>query len=140
MFKLHAHGTSSRSVLLHSGKSGDPMKLSISYRHVEFPEPVEKAVNKHLAKIGKLLTVYSPDLVQLRVHFEKHPHRTEFTCSVNLSLPTGTLHASAAAAEAQTSARDAFSELEAQIKKHQSLLRKDFEWKRKRVRVDKALA
>jgi ribosome-associated translation inhibitor RaiA len=116
------------------------MKLSISYRHVEFLEPVEKAVNNHLKKIGKLLITYAPDLVQLRGHFEKHPTRTEFTCSVNLSLPTGTLHASAAAGDAEGSARGAFRELETQIKKHQSLLRKDFQWKRKRVRVDRALA
>jgi ribosome-associated translation inhibitor RaiA len=116
------------------------MKLAISYRHVEFLEPVQKAVNNHLKKIGRLLCTYAPDLVQLRGHFEKHAVRTEFTFSVNLSLPTGTLHASAAASDAESSARTAFSELETQIKKHQSLLRKDFQWKRKRVRVDRALA
>ena len=79
---------------------GGVMKLAISYRHVEFLEPVQKAVNNHLKKIGRLLCTYAPDLVQLRGHFEKHAVRTEFTCSVNLSLPTGTLHASAAAGDA----------------------------------------
>jgi ribosomal subunit interface protein len=116
------------------------MKLSISYKHVDFLEPVQKAVNSHLKKVGRLLTSYAPDLVHLRGHFDKHPARTEFTCSVNLSLPTGTLHASATAADAESSARSAFSELETQIKKHQALLRKDFQWKRKRVRADRALA
>ena len=116
------------------------MKLSISYRHVEFLEPVQKAVNGHLKKIERLLVAYAPDLIQVRGHFDRHATRTEFTCAVNLSLPTGTLHASAVAADAENSARAAFSELEAQIKKHQSLLRKDFEWKRKRIRVDRALA
>jgi ribosomal subunit interface protein len=119
---------------------GGPMKLSISYKHVEFLEPVKKAVNNHLKKMGRLLVSYAPDLVQVRGHFDKHPVRAEFTCSVNLSLPTGTLHASAAASDAESSARGAFSELETQIKKHQALLRKDFQWKRKRLRVDRALA
>jgi ribosomal subunit interface protein len=116
------------------------MKLSISYRHVEFLEPVQKAVKNHLKKIERLLVTYAPDLIRLRGHFEKHPTRTEFTCTVNLSLPTGTLHASSAASDAEGSARAAFRELETQIKKHQSLLRKDFEWKRKRVRAERALA
>jgi ribosome-associated translation inhibitor RaiA len=116
------------------------MKLSISYRHVEFLDPVQKVVNNHLKKLGRLLASYAPDLVVLRGHFDKHAARTEFTCSLNLSLPTGTLHASAAAPDAESGARGAFGELETQIKKHQSLLRKDFQWKRKRVRVDRVLA
>ena len=118
------------------------MKLSFSYRHVEFLEPVKKAVDSHLRKVSKLLEGYAPDLVNLRGHFDKQPHRTEFICSVNLSLPTGTLHASAAAADPETSARGAFTELETQIKKHRSLVRKDFQWKRKRARggIARALA
>jgi hypothetical protein len=35
----------------------------------------------------------------------------------------------------RTSCKQAFSELEAQVKKHQAKLRKDYEWKRKRTRV-----
>jgi len=36
--------------------------------------------------------------------------------------------------------RKAFVELETQIKKHQSRLRKEYEWKRKRGRAEQALA
>jgi ribosome-associated translation inhibitor RaiA len=42
------------------------------------------------------------------------------------------LHATAEATDPATSARKGFSELESQIKKHQSRLRKDHQWKRKR--------
>jgi ribosomal subunit interface protein len=109
------------------------MKLSISYRNIEFVKPVELAVNRHIAKIDKLLTTFPPDLVQLRVHFDKHLRRTEFSCSVTLSLPTATLHATADGNDPAVSARDAFMELEMQIKKHKSLLRKESQWKRRRV-------
>jgi len=107
------------------------MKIAISYRHVDFPEPVEAAVNRHLEKIGKLLKRYAPDLVQLHGSFEKQPHTAAFTFSVNLSLPTGAMQASSEGPDARASARKAFIELETQIKKHQARLRKDREWKRK---------
>jgi ribosome-associated translation inhibitor RaiA len=116
------------------------MKTSISYRNVEAPELVEPVVERHLIKIATLLKVYDPDLVQIHGSYEKHPKHTEYSFSVNLSLPTGTLHATGSAPDAKTCTRKGFTELEAQIKKHQALLRKDFEWKRKRGRAGLAPA
>jgi ribosomal subunit interface protein len=108
------------------------MKLSISYKHVESHKPVEVEVERHVGKLGKLLQTYSPDLVQVHGAFSKHPRTDEHSCSLNLSLPTGTLHATGTGATVRASCKKAFSELEAQVKKHQSKLRKDYEWKRKR--------
>jgi ribosomal subunit interface protein len=116
------------------------MKINISYRHIESPQAVEPALQRHLSKIAKLLKSYDPDLIQLHGGFEKQPHRAEYAFSANLSLPTGTLHANGTGPDAVTSARKAFVELEAQIKKHQSRLRKDYEWKRKRGKAEQALA
>ena len=116
------------------------MKISISYRHVETPQALEPAFRRHIAKIEKLLKTYDPDLVQLHGGFEKQPHRAEYSFSVNLSLPTGTLHANGTGPDPTASARKAFVELEKQIKKHQSRLRKDYEWKRKRGKAEQALA
>jgi ribosomal subunit interface protein len=116
------------------------MKASISYRNIEAPQAVEQALNRHLVKIEKLLKSYEPDLVQFHGSFDRHPHRAEYTFSVNLSLPTGVLHATGAGRNPRAGARQAMDELEKQIKKHQSLLRKDYEWKRKRVRVERSLA
>lgn len=110
------------------------MKLSISYKHVEAQKPVEAEVERHVGKLGKLLQSYSPDLVQLHGAFSKTPRTNENSCALNLSLPTGTLHATGTGASARTSCKKAFRELEAQVKKHQSKLRKDYEWKRKRPR------
>src|SRR5262249_35499169 len=110
------------------------------YRNVETPELVEPVVARHLQKIATLLKTYDPDLVQVHASYEKHPKHTEYSFSVNLSLPTGTLHATASPPEVKTSTRNGFAELEAQIKKHQALLRKDFEWKRKRGRTGRAAA
>ena len=116
------------------------MKINISYRHIESPQAVESALDRHLSKMAKLLKSYQPDLVQFHGGFEKHPHRAEFIFSANLSLPTGTLHATGAGPDGASCARKAFVELETQIKKHQSRLRKDYEWKRKRGKAERALA
>ncbi len=108
------------------------MKLSINYKHVESHKAVEVEVARHVGKLGKLLQSYSPDLVQLHGAFSKTPRTDENSCTLNLSLPTGTLHATGTGATVRTSCKQAFSELEAQVKKHQAKLRKDYEWRRKR--------
>jgi ribosome-associated translation inhibitor RaiA len=111
------------------------MKTSINYKHVETAPQLERTVVRHLRKVSTLLKSYEPDLVQLHGDFEKHPRRTEYNFLVNLSLPTGTLHATGVGPDPVTSARFGFAELESQIKKHQSRLRKDYQWKRKRGRA-----
>jgi len=114
--------------------TGAYMKLSISYKHVQSQDSVEVDVERHLGKLKKLLQSYSPDLVQLHGVFAKNPHKEEHSCKLNLSLPTGTLHATGTGKNVRASCKKSFSELESQVKKHQSLLRKDYQWKRKRSR------
>ena len=110
------------------------MKLSISYKHVDAHETVEKSCEHHITKLLRLLKSYEPDLVQLHGVFSKNPHNQEHSFSLNLSLPTGTLHATGTGENVRASCKKAFTELEVQVKKHQSRLRKDYEWKRKRPR------
>ncbi len=107
------------------------MKLSINYKHVESHKPVEVEVARHVAKLQKLLKSYSPDLVQLHGGFSLNPRTREISCALTLSLPSGALRATGEGAAVRTSCKKAFSDLEAQVKKHQSKLRKDYEWKRK---------
>ena len=86
-----------------------------------------------MKKLNRLLQRYSPDLVHLHSSVEKTPRRTEYGLSLNLTLPTGTLHATGMLAkDVRTSAKAAFAEIEVQVKKHQQKLRKDYVWKRKR--------
>jgi ribosomal subunit interface protein len=110
------------------------MKLSISYKHVDAHEAVEKQNGPHIQKLSRLLKSYEPDLVQLHGVFSRNPHHQEHSFSLNLSLPTGTLHATGVGENVRAACKKAFAELELQVKKHQSRLRKDYEWKRKRPR------
>jgi ribosomal subunit interface protein len=117
-----------------------PMKLSISYKHVDAHEAIEKDVDRHVAKLNKLLKAYAPDLVQLHGVFAVNTHKEQHSCTLNLSLPTGSIHATGTGKNERTACKMAFSELEAQVKKHQALLRKDYQWKRKRPRERELVA
>ncbi len=116
------------------------MKLSISYKNVEPHKPAEKEVERYADKLNRILRSYEPDLVLLHGVFSENSHREESSFSLNLSLPTGTLHATGTGENVRASCKQAFRELESQLKKHQSLLRKDYEWKRKRPRTTPALS
>lgn len=110
------------------------MKTSFSYKQVESREEVEKEVDARTKRLEKFLKRFAPDLVQLHGAFERIPHKNSMALSLNLSLPTGTLHATGEASDAAGSVRVAFAEVLAQLKKHMAKLRKDYEWKRKGVR------
>jgi ribosomal subunit interface protein len=107
------------------------MKVSISYKHVDAHEDVETQTSRAVAKLDRLLECYQPDLVQLHGVFSQHPRKEEQSFSLNLSLPTGALHATGTGKNIRAACKQAFTELEAQLKKHQSRLRHDHEWKRK---------
>ena len=111
------------------------MKFAIRHANEEWREPIDKETERHAVKLEKLLKRYAPDLVQLHGDIEKRPRKESYLFTLNLSLPTGTLHATGEGADVRKSVKAAFAEIETQIKKHMALLRKDYEWKRKRPRV-----
>lgn len=115
------------------------MKTSFSYKQSELREQTEKEVETCLQRLEKLLKNYAPDLIQLHGAFGRIPRRESFALSLNLSLPTGTMHATGEGSDVRASVRAAFSEILAQLKKHKDKLRKDYEWKRKRGRRAPAL-
>lgn len=110
--------------------------MRISYSHIELEarEAIDHEAERHIAKLKRLLKSYSADLVQLHLSLEKEAHKAAYDFSLNLTLPTGTLHATANSPEVRGAAKKAFAELEQQVKKHQQKLRKDYTWKRKRTR------
>jgi ribosomal subunit interface protein len=116
--------------------TGATMNVSISYRHVESQQAVATEVMRRLDKLGRLLKSYQPDLVQIKGVFSKNQRTDEQSLALTLSLPTGTLHATGNGKNVLAGCKKAFSDIEMQIKKHQSLLRREHEWKRKRPASD----
>jgi ribosomal subunit interface protein len=108
------------------------MKITFSHVDTEYHDIIEHETARHAAKLDRILKRYSPDLVLLHGSLEKTPRKIEFNFSLNLNLPTGTLHSTGVGADVLGSVKAAFAELEAQLTKHQAKLRKDYVWKRKR--------
>ena len=108
------------------------MNVSISYKHVESQPVVANEVMRRLDKLGKLLRSYEPDLIQIKGVFSTNPRTEEQSLALTLSLPTGTLRATGNGKNVLAGCKQAFSDLESQIKKPQSLVRREHEWKRKR--------
>ncbi|GAC1628049.1 MAG: hypothetical protein PVS2B2_28310 [Candidatus Acidiferrum sp.] len=106
------------------------MNVSITYKHVESPRAVEKEVTRQINKLGKLLKHYSSDLVKVHGVFSCNQRTEEQACSLTISLPSGTLHATGNGRNALAGCKRAFSEIESQVKKHQALLRKEHLWTR----------
>lgn len=110
------------------------MKITYSGIDAEVRKFVEEESKHSIQKLNRLLKRYSPDLVQLHGSLEKAPRKTEFSFSLHLTLPTGVLHATGVGGNVRMSLKAAFAEINAQVKKHQQKLRKDYIWKRKRPR------
>jgi ribosome-associated translation inhibitor RaiA len=108
------------------------MKITYSNIEADVRRFVEDESAHFIEKLNRLLKRYSPDLVLLHGSLEKTPHKTEFSYSLNLTLPTGTMHATGVGADVRKSVKASFAEIESQVKKHQAKLRKDHIWKRKR--------
>ena len=111
------------------------MKISYNNVHADLRKEMEGESERHIEKLKRLLKRYSPDLVQLHGSLDRAPRKSGFDLSLNLVLPTGTLHATGTGPDVRTSVKVAFAEIEAQVKKHQQKLRKDYVWKRKRGRA-----
>lgn len=116
------------------------MKFSISYKNVEWHEPVELVAERAAAKLEKLLTHFKPDLVLLHGCMERPRARNEYKFSLRLALPSATLNATATSPGIAPAVRLAFAEIEKQLKKHAALLRHDYQWKRKRRPRTEAVA
>lgn len=112
--------------------TGATMNISFSYKHVDSRQVVAVEVTRRLDKLGRLLKSYQPDLIQLKGVFSKNQRTEEQTLALTLSLPTGTLHATGNGKNVLAGCKKAFSEIEEQVKRHQSLVRREHDWKRKR--------
>jgi ribosome-associated translation inhibitor RaiA len=110
------------------------MKITYSNIEADFRNAFDDEAARHIVKLNRLLKRYASDLVLLHASFDKTPRKTEFGCTLNLTLPTGTMHATGLGPDIRSSAKTAFADIEHQLKKHQEKLRKDYVWKRKRPR------
>lgn len=108
------------------------MKISYTNAHGDYRKSVEEEAQHHIEKLDRLLKHYGGDSVLLHGALEKVPRTSTFNFSLNLTLPTGALHAEGTGNDVRAGVKAAFADLEHLVKKHQEKVRKDYVWKRKR--------
>jgi len=107
------------------------MNVHITYKLRKTPD-IEKEINHLVAKVGKRLQVFRPELIHLRGSLEENSPREGIVVSLNLRLPTGQLTALRAAPAVIGAVKAAFDDLLQQVTKHKSLLRTSRDWPRRR--------
>jgi ribosome-associated translation inhibitor RaiA len=93
---------------------------------------MEKLIERHVQKLGKLLVRFAPDLVHLHGGLESNGAHHNTVCSLNLSLPTVQLHAREEGGNLLTDLQACFNHIAEQVKKHKRALRREEAWKRRR--------
>src|SRR5262249_21003744 len=111
---------------LHFGPERLPMKISVRHTNAQYLQLADRETDRHVVNIEKLHEHFAQDLVQLNGDIEKQPRKEHYIFSLNLSVPTGTMHATGEGADVRKSMKAAFAEIEKQAKKHMALLRKDY--------------
>ena len=104
------------------------MQVHFSYQNVIRTPQIDKIIGSHLRKLDRLLAHFSPDLVHLHGTLETNGTRKSACCSLNLSLPTGQLHARQEGGNSITDLQTCFDHLIAQLKKHMQALRREDSW------------
>ena len=110
------------------------MQVHFSYHNVPRTAQMDKVIQSHIQKLDKLLTHFAPDLVHLHGTLESNGAHQNTTCSLNLSLPTGQLHARQNDGNLLKDLQACFSNLTDQIKKHKDGLRREESWRRERIK------
>src|SRR5271166_1949465 len=107
------------------------MNVHISYK-VPKTSDLEKLINQQVAKMGRYLQVFRPDLVHLKGIVTDNSARQGFGVSLNLRLPSGQMAAQSSASTESAAIKTAFDEITEQVKKHKQLLRNQHQWPRRR--------
>ncbi|MGH9534900.1 MAG: sigma factor-like helix-turn-helix DNA-binding protein [Terriglobales bacterium] len=86
---------------------------------------LESQLQRLQQKIGRLLVMFSPQLVHLHGRLSHHNAREGNSCALDLHLPTGQLAAEKSAATSQAALHAAGEDLLEQIKRHKDRLRSE---------------
>jgi RNA polymerase sigma factor (sigma-70 family) len=106
------------------------MKHQITLKNLDHTPQMDKLLNRLLVKLDKQLVRFGDDVVYLHGTLEKHPTRARYRISLVLHLPGRTLATQEEQPDPESTLREAFLELERQLKKHKAFLRNDHLWKR----------
>lgn len=113
------------------------MQVHFAYHHVVRTKQIDSTIAIHIEKLELLLKHFSPDLIHLHGVLEYNEARNLPTCALNLSLPSGVLHARESSDSVLSTLQECYKELIRQVKKHKESLRREATWHRPPARVQR---
>lgn len=109
---------------------GEEMNFQINYKNLDASPRIEAFFERKVKKIRKLTAHFSDELVQIQACLEKSPKREEYHITLTLYLPNHTLHSKDKGENIIGSINSAFEDLQRQIEKLKSQLRKEHLWRK----------
>jgi len=109
------------------------MNVQLVYKSGKTPD-IEREFQHQLRKLERRLQIFKPDLVSFHATLDQRNGQGPST-SLNLRLPSGQLAAQSSGDTLLIAVKNAFAELDSQLKRHKDLLREKWE-RRARRRPD----
>jgi ribosomal subunit interface protein len=106
------------------------MKHTIEFKHWEPSPHLRDLVEASIATLDKLLAKFRPDVLFMRVLLERNEPRTLYRVSLSLDVPGRTLHAQEERHDVVEALREAFAEIEREIKRYKAKSSHSYEYKR----------
>ena len=114
---------------------GDPynrlaMNIKIHTRNLDLLKTHQRLIDRHCAKIRKLLPTFAADTVDLDVNLEKLPRGSQYQTGVVLTLPQRVIRVEEIENNPATSLVLAFTELRRRVKRFKSQLNRERLWRK----------
>jgi len=104
------------------------MNIKIHLRNLDLLKTQENLIDRHCAKIRKMLTTFSPDTTDLDISLEKLPRGSQYQTALVLALPQRTIKVEELENNPTTSLVRAFAELRRRVKRFKSQLNRERLW------------
>jgi len=108
------------------------MKRNIEFKGFEPQQSVRKLIDRLISKLQKNASMFSPELVHVRVMVEQNSVKSLYTISTTLHLPRKTLAAKEEQHDMQAAIKAAFAEIDRQLEKYKASLRGEHSKRHKR--------
>jgi RNA polymerase sigma factor (sigma-70 family) len=106
------------------------MNIKIHTRNLDLLKTHQKLIDRHCAKIRKMLPTFAPDTVDLDVNLEKLPRGSQYQTGVVLALPQRVIRVEEIEDNPTASLVLAFTELRRRVKRFKSQLNRERLWRK----------
>lgn len=102
------------------------MQVTLAVRHFNKNKEIEDYFDERVSRLRHHLSNFKDDLIFIHGNLDRNPHKEEFYASVNVYLPSMTLHSRENAVDLLSAINLAFNAVIRQAEKFKAKLRKSY--------------